>query len=128
MLGKVIVSAESSLRRAASSRNFTDTGLSAITTASAAINSLACRFNADSTRSAKNATVVTLITAINSATNKTRASPDFALRRSMRNESKNLFIPGSHRHFGVLFFGADDAGIDGQAAAAAARQAQIVGD
>src|SRR5438445_1525477 len=84
MLGKVSVVAVSSPSRAAACANGAGMRWSAITTRSAPRSSFACWSSAACTRSAKNPTVVTLATAMRSASSNTRNSPADQLRRSMR--------------------------------------------
>jgi hypothetical protein len=92
MLGKVRVCAVSSLRLRASSTSAGGIGWSAITTRSPPRSSFACASSAPCTRSAKKPTVVTLATAITSASSNTRSSPALQFLRSIRAESGSRFI------------------------------------
>ena len=93
MLGKVVVEATASPPARARSTKAAGTGWSAITTRSPPSNSLAWRSSAPFTRSAKKPTVVTLATATKSAAKSTLASPECALRRSIRMAIGKFFMP-----------------------------------
>src|SRR5258706_15925527 len=94
MLGNVPASAKVSFSAFARPLKAAGTGWSAITTRSPPSSSFACRSSAACTRSAKNPTVVTLATAMKSASNNTRSSPPDQLRRSMRIAMKRRFMTG----------------------------------
>ena len=98
MLGNVRVCAIASPRRCASSANSGASGLSPITTRSPPSNSFACWSSAACTRSAKNPTVVTLATAMKSASSSTRSSPADQFRRSIRIASGKVFILEDYGH------------------------------
>src|SRR5688572_20795451 len=99
MLGKVSVSAIASPSARALCVKAGGTGWSAMTTRSPPSSSFACRSSAACTRSAKNPTVVTLATAMKSASSSTRSSPADQLRRSIVIAIENLFMSVLVRDF-----------------------------